>query len=152
MSRFLLPPAFGLLLQSLPEGGFMVILLASSLGHHALVLDRINAQTVSLKLSSPEGGFFSEAVRVPLPRDGDSAGYSVVNTSVSRLVGISKKASRMHHKPFEQTLAQLWTAIVKPVIGVLGLKVYTCSVFIVSILIKTSRRTQNDDVRDFGGA
>jgi hypothetical protein len=38
MSRFLLPPTFPSLVQSLPDG-FFVFLNISELGHHALVLD-----------------------------------------------------------------------------------------------------------------
>jgi tetratricopeptide (TPR) repeat protein len=133
MSRFLLPPAFFSLVQSLPEGGAFVILVASSLGHRALVLDRINAQTTSLELLPPGDGFLSEAVRVSLPRDGDSEEGLSVDATVSRLLGVSKKASRAQHKPFDQTLAQLWASIVKPVIGVLGLKVCLCGVIMCPI-------------------
>jgi hypothetical protein len=100
----------------------------------ALVLDRINTQTTSLELFPPEDGFLSKAVRVSLPRDGNSDGDFAVDVNVSRLLGVSKKSSRAQHKPFDQTLAQLWASIVKPVIGVLGLKVCLCGVIVPYIL------------------
>jgi tetratricopeptide (TPR) repeat protein len=128
MSRFMLPPAFSSLVLSLPDEGFVVLLVTSYLGHHALVLDRVRGQTSSLELFPPEGGFFSEAVRVSLPRDGGSELHHTEDTDVSRAFGVSKRANRLPKEPLNQTLAQLWTLIVKPVIGMLGLKVCLCSV------------------------
>jgi hypothetical protein len=125
MSRFLLPSAFSSLVQSLPESGFVVLLVASDLGHRALVLDRVNGNTASLELVPPEGGFFSEAVKVTLPRDADSK-CSMKYTNLSRPFGVSGRTKRIRTEPLNQTLAQLWTLIVKPVIEVLGLKVCSC--------------------------
>jgi hypothetical protein len=122
MSRFLLPPAFSSLVQSLPETGFVVVLVTSELGHRALVLDRAQAYTASLELFPPEGGFFSESIRVSLPRDGDAGAHITEDANVSRAFGISKKANRMPKETLDQTLAQLWTLVVKPVTGVLRLK------------------------------
>jgi tetratricopeptide (TPR) repeat protein len=126
MSRFLLPPAFSLLVQSLPKKGFVVVLVASNLGHRALVFDCSKAKTHSLELSPPQGGFFSEAVRVTMPRDGDAGVLTAEDTQVSRAFGISKKADRKSIEPLNQTLAQLWTLIAKPVIAALRLKVCSC--------------------------
>jgi tetratricopeptide (TPR) repeat protein len=125
MSRFLFPPAFSSLVQSLPEIGFVVILVASDLGHRALVLNRANGNTASLELVPPEGGFFSDAVKVTLPRDADSR-YSMEDTNVSRPFGFSGRTKRTPTDPFNRTLAQVWTLIVKPVIKALGLKVCSC--------------------------
>jgi tetratricopeptide (TPR) repeat protein len=120
MSRFLMPPAFSSLVQSLPETGFVVVLVASKLGHHALVLDRTKTAAMSIRLNPPERGFFSEAVRGALPRDG---GSRPPPEDVSRAFGISKKARKSPKEPFEEMLVQLWTLIVKPVIDLLSLKV-----------------------------
>jgi hypothetical protein len=123
MSRFLLPPAFATPVQSLPEKGFVVVLVVSNLGHRALVSDRAQNQATSLQLFPPTGGFFTDTVQVSLPRDSDSEVHSTDNTSVSRVFGISKKANRTTKEPLNQTLAQLWTLIAKPVISAFDLKV-----------------------------
>jgi tetratricopeptide (TPR) repeat protein len=120
MSRFLLPPAFSSLVQSLPESGFVVILVASDLDHRALVLNRAQGVVASLGIVPPEGGFFSEAVRVSLPRDGDP---DTEDKNVIRLMGTSGRAKRMPKEPLDQTLAQLWLLIVKPVVDKLNLRV-----------------------------
>jgi tetratricopeptide (TPR) repeat protein len=122
MSRFLLPPAFSSLVQSLPEVGFIVILVASDLGHRALVLDRAGGNTSSLELVPPEGGFFSQEVKNTLPRDANPK-HSMEHTNVSRPFGISGRTKQTETDPLNRTLAQLWTLIVWPVIEVLGLKV-----------------------------
>jgi hypothetical protein len=120
MSRFLLPPAFSSLVQSLPDSGLVVVLVASDSGHRALVLNRAQGVVASLGIVPPEGGFFSEAVRVSLPRDG---GPLTEDKNVIRLMGTSGRAKRMPKEPLDQTLAQLWTLIVKPVIDKLNLQV-----------------------------
>jgi tetratricopeptide (TPR) repeat protein len=132
MSRFLLPPAFSSLVQSLPESGFVVVLVASDLGHRALVLNRAQGVAVSLEIVPPEGGFFTEAVRVSLPRDG---GPDTEDKNVIRLMGTSGRAKRMPKEPLDQTLAQLWTLIVKPVVDKLNLQVSQHSVFKLFILM-----------------
>jgi hypothetical protein len=126
MGRFLLPPAFSSLVQSLPEAGLVVILLASSLGHHALVLNRAESQAKSIALIAPQSGGFSEAFRATLPRDGNSDSHASGATSVFRPMSVSKKALKKPHRPLEDMLAQLWTLIVKPVVGVLNLQVCPC--------------------------
>jgi hypothetical protein len=132
MSRFLLPPAFSSLVQSLPESGFVVLLVASDLGHRALVLNRAHGVVASLGIVPPEGGFFSEAVRVSLPRDG---GPDTEDKNVIRLMGTSGRAKRMPKDPLDQTLAQLWTLIVKPVVDKLNLQVSQNSVLKSFILM-----------------
>jgi tetratricopeptide (TPR) repeat protein len=129
MSRFLLPPAFSSLVQSLPESGFVVVLVASDLGHRALVLNRAQGVVASLGIVPPEGGFFSKAVRVSLPRDGGE------DKNVTRLMGTSGRPKRMPKEPLDQTLAQLWTLIVKPVVDKLYLQVSQNGVFKSFILI-----------------
>jgi tetratricopeptide (TPR) repeat protein len=132
MSRFLLPPAFSSLLQSLPESGFVVVLIASDLGHRALVLNRAQGVVASLGMVPPKGGFFSEAVRVSLPRDG---GPHTEDKNIFRPMGISGRAKPMPKESLDQTLAQLWTLIVKPVVDKLNLRVSQNGVFKSFILI-----------------
>jgi tetratricopeptide (TPR) repeat protein len=134
MSRFLQPPAFASLVQSLPESGFVVVLVASNLGHRALVLDRAGVQSTSLELFPPEGGFYSDTIRVSLPRDGDVKLYPTEDPDVSRQIGFSRKTERKRYTPLDQTLAQLWISIVKPVIDVLGIKVCSAGVSTSCIL------------------
>jgi tetratricopeptide (TPR) repeat protein len=148
MSRFLLPPAFSSLVQSLPAQGFVVLLVASNLGHHALVLNRAKGLTANVELSPPEGGFSSKTVRASLPRDGHT---SVDDASASRLLGISGKARRVPKEPLDQTLAQLWTLIVKPVIDVLGLEVCSCNAALSGELIQNFRGLQVQTVPVSGG-
>jgi tetratricopeptide (TPR) repeat protein len=123
LSRFLLPPAFSVLLQSLPKTGFVVILVASKLGYHALVLNGGAARAESITLPPPEGGFFSDAVYDSLPRDGGSEVCSSVKKDVSRLIGISKKNATKPRNLLDATLVQIWMSTVKPVIDILSLKV-----------------------------
>jgi tetratricopeptide (TPR) repeat protein len=125
MSRFLLPPAFSSLVQSLPGVGFVVILVASHLGHCALVLNRASGNTASFELLTPKGGFFSAEVKDSLPRDAKPK-HPMEYTNVSRPFGISGRKKRIPTDPLNRTLAQLWALIVKPVIEVLGLKVCPC--------------------------
>jgi tetratricopeptide (TPR) repeat protein len=147
MSRFLLPPMFSSLVQSMPETGFVIVLVASSLGHRALVLSRTQDQTVSLELFPPKGGFASVSVRGSLPRGGESAVLSAENTNVSRGIRISKGT----RDSLGDTLAQLWMSIVKPVIDVLGLKVCSYIVLASHILTWMSRLPQALTVPASGG-
>jgi tetratricopeptide (TPR) repeat protein len=114
MSRFLLPPAFDLLVQSLPETGFVVMLVASALGHYALVLNRAAAEVKHVTLATPPGGGFSRTFRAALPRDGGQEPASPEDIDI---------AHSMSRDLCEEMLAQLWTLVVKPVVGLLKLKV-----------------------------
>jgi tetratricopeptide (TPR) repeat protein len=122
--RFLRPPEFSTLVQSLnlPPKSFTVIIVASALGHHALVLDRAAGRANSIVLAPPEGGFFSEVVRASLPRDGGIKADLNEEDYVSRPAMLSRKAGRKPHT-LQDTLLQLWTTIAKPVIDLLGMEV-----------------------------
>jgi tetratricopeptide (TPR) repeat protein len=128
MSRFMQPPTFSTLVQGLPEAGFVVLLVASELGYHALVINRAagaSTQPKSITLAPPQGGFFSEAVRETMPRDGGSGDHLSRNPYTSRAFGVSKK-NNQSREPIDATLEQLWISIVKPIIDVLGLEVCYC--------------------------
>jgi tetratricopeptide (TPR) repeat protein len=148
MSRFLLPPAFFSLVQSLPESGFVVVLVTSDLGHRTLVLNRAQGVVASLGIAPPEGGFFSEAVRVSLPRDG---GAHTEDKNISRSIGVSGKAKQVPKEPLDQTLAHLWTLIVKPVIDKLNLQASQSGVFTSFKLTRKHRRRQGSTVPVSGG-
>jgi tetratricopeptide (TPR) repeat protein len=148
LSHFLLPPAFSSLVQSLPETGFVVILVTSKLSHYALVLDRTNARTTSLELFPPEGGFLSEVVQASLPRDSNA---STQDKTASRAFGISKKANRRQHEPLDLVLAQLWISIVKPVIDVITVEVGSSGNYFGYTLTFDFRRPQGSSVRVYGG-
>jgi hypothetical protein len=124
LERFLMPPAFSVLVQSLPPNGFVVMLVASGLGHHALLLNRDTGQATNIELTSPPGGYASEPIRTSLPRDGvvDAADAEDIETT-SRVIGVSKNARRKPREPLYTTLALLWTSIVAPVINALKLQV-----------------------------
>jgi hypothetical protein len=122
-TRFLLPPAFSTLLQSLPEKGFVVMLVASSLGYHALVLSRAETQVKHVRLATPPGGTFSQAFRAVLPRDGDQELSPANEIHVARTLGVSRRIHKKPRDPFDMMLEQLWMLIVKPVVDLLNLKV-----------------------------
>jgi tetratricopeptide (TPR) repeat protein len=127
MERFLLPPAFSSLLQSLPSTGFVVMLIDSQHGHRALLMERSNTRAMSIELSSPAGGFLSKAVQASLPRDGAARPLFSLDAQTVRAFGISKSRMRIKNskacEPLENTLAEIWTTIVKPVIVALRLQV-----------------------------
>jgi hypothetical protein len=64
----LLPAALNSLVNGLPDG-FVVVLKASNLGHHALLLHKTDDVAVSPELSPPSMGFDFAALRARLPRD-----------------------------------------------------------------------------------
>jgi tetratricopeptide (TPR) repeat protein len=123
MGRFLLPPAFSLLVQSLPEG-FVVFLNVSELGNHALILNGSTKSVHSLPLKLPARivGTTRKAVKKKISHsrdndDGLSAGDSVQSVAEQFRAGIRERAT------FEDSLADLWVYIVRPIIDLLQLKV-----------------------------
>jgi hypothetical protein len=126
LERFLMPPAFALLIQSLPSKGFVVMLVASRLGHHALLLNRDAGQAQSIELTSPSDGYGSKPIQDSLPRDGVVGVADAEDSETSsRPIGVSKDARRKPptREQLYTTLALLWTLIVAPVINALKLQV-----------------------------
>jgi tetratricopeptide (TPR) repeat protein len=117
LDRFLLPPAFGALFGSLPDG-FVVILNASRLAHHALLLHRATGLATSLALKLSGTDFDSEKLRDQLPRD---------MASVSKQEGENEtrglRRTGSSTRCFEDVLALLWTSAVQPVLDELRLNV-----------------------------
>jgi tetratricopeptide (TPR) repeat protein len=114
LDRFLLAPAFDALIGALPAG-FVVLVNASKLGYHALLLHKDTSHATSLELQPPRTGFDSAALRSHLPRDASS------NTREGETRAMRKDIGR--GGSFLNTLAVLWTSIVQPVLKQLGLQV-----------------------------
>jgi tetratricopeptide (TPR) repeat protein len=122
LDRFLMPPAFSAIMASLPDG-YVVIVNASRLGHHALILHRATDQVVSLELKPPRGGFDFALARAHLPRDGSVSLDAADGGTDYDSRGMRLVASKTEVDSFDAMLALLWTSIVQPVISALGLEV-----------------------------
>jgi hypothetical protein len=117
LSRFLLPPAFDSLVSALPDG-YVIILNASRLGHHALLLHRALMLTECLSLRPPPDSFEFSALRTQLPRDA----HARVDASREHV----QRAMRLNHGPSvrcEDLLSTLWETIAFPILTKLGLQV-----------------------------
>jgi hypothetical protein len=118
LERFLLPPSFQGLMSALPNG-FVVIVNASKLGHHALMLHGLTGIAVSLKLHDSRLGLPSVIMmKAQLPRDmSESAGESPCHEQRTMRLDSGQKTS------LEDVLALLWSSIAQPIIRKLGLQV-----------------------------
>jgi tetratricopeptide (TPR) repeat protein len=114
LDRFLLPPAFDALVGALPDG-FVVIVNASKLGYHALLLHRNIGTAQSLALQPPSTGFDSVALRSHVPRD---LGFDMREEGYRAMRKDSGQGGS-----FMNVLTVLWTTIVHPVITQLGIQV-----------------------------
>jgi tetratricopeptide (TPR) repeat protein len=118
LERFLMPAAFDSILAALPEG-HIVVVNASQLGHHALLLNRACRTAMALTLRSPRAGFDSAFLRTQLPRD--------MTPSVSTNHFNGTRAMRLDTghvaRSLESMLALLWTSIVEPVFSKMNLQV-----------------------------
>jgi tetratricopeptide (TPR) repeat protein len=114
LDRFLLPPAFDALVGALPDG-LVVLVNASRLGYHALLLHRNISMAQSLKLQPPPTGFDSAALRSHLPRD---LGLDMREGDHRAMRKDSGQGGS-----FLSVLTVLWTTIVHPVITQLGIQV-----------------------------
>jgi tetratricopeptide (TPR) repeat protein len=119
LHRFLMPAAFDTLLQTLPDG-FVIIINASPLECHALLLTRDGAVPEILELPVSQSLVLETSImRASLPRDAD---YTVHSTFTdSRAMRLSKVGPQ----DLEDLLATLWTAVVGPIVHRLGLQVST---------------------------
>jgi tetratricopeptide (TPR) repeat protein len=117
LDRFLLLPAFDALFGSLPDG-FVVIVNASRLGHHALLLHRTTGLANSLALKPFRAGFDGASLGAQLPRDMASAPERD-DDNETRAIRIKSGKIRC----FEDVLSLLWTSVVQPIFNALGLNV-----------------------------
>jgi tetratricopeptide (TPR) repeat protein len=128
MERFLMPPAFTSLAQSLPEG-FVVLLNIAELGDYALIMDG-SARSVSslvLKLPPRLSGIKRKAAQRDSLRDYTAAEVEVSDDELSATATEEEEPHRLGNQreraTLEDSFADLWVSIVKPVIDVLKLKV-----------------------------
>jgi tetratricopeptide (TPR) repeat protein len=122
LDRFLMPPAFSAIMASLPDG-YVVIVNASRLGHHALILHRAADQVISLELKPRRGGFDFALARAHLPRDGSVSLDAADGGTDYDSRGMRLVASKPDVDSFDAMLTLLWTSIVQPVISAVGLEV-----------------------------
>jgi hypothetical protein len=114
LDRFLLPPTFDSLVGALPKG-FVVVVNASKLGYHALLVNGDRRLVTSLTLQPPPTGLDSATIQSHLPRDLSSEPHGISTRAMRKVDG--RGGSIL------DVLAVLWTAIVGPVIRELGLQV-----------------------------
>jgi tetratricopeptide (TPR) repeat protein len=116
-TRFLMPSAFASLYSGLPDG-FVVIINASKLSHHALLLHKVTGLATSLKLQSPSTCLNWTNLRARLPRDVDAQSEQEYK-STSRAMRLDNTRA----DSLEQVLSQLWTGMVQSILRMLGLEV-----------------------------
>jgi hypothetical protein len=117
LDRFLSPPAFDALLSSLPDG-FVVIVNASKLGHHALLLHRATGLASSLALKLFRTSFDCAKLRNQLPRD-----MSSVTEQGSEDETRAMRKDEGRARCFDNVLTLLWTSVVQLVLDELRLSV-----------------------------
>jgi hypothetical protein len=117
LDRFLLPPPFNALLSALPCG-FVVIVNASYLGYHALLLHRVTGLATSLALKPLAAKINSADLQFHLPRDMGS-------NDTLEIRAMRKDSGRSGS--FLDLLSTLWTSVVQPIISQLGLQVRSTS-------------------------
>jgi tetratricopeptide (TPR) repeat protein len=128
LNRFLLPPAFDVLFGSLPDG-FVVIVNASKLAPHALLLHQATRLATSLVLKPFRASLYSAELRTQLPRHPVSVSENNGEnwTRAMRLDGGRTGC-------LEDVLSYLWTSTVQPILDMLGLNVSVQSIalFLIS--------------------
>jgi tetratricopeptide (TPR) repeat protein len=117
LDRFLLPHAFDSIFSSLPDG-YVVIVNASKLGHHALLLHRATGLATSLALTLFRTSFDCAKLRNQLPRDMRS-----VNEQGSEDETRAMRKDEGRARCFDAVLSLLWTSVVQPVLDELRLSV-----------------------------
>jgi hypothetical protein len=145
-NRFLLSPSLSELATFLPPNGYFVTLVDSGPVYVAYIVHGRTGDTESIQLKPPPAGFLSAAMTSSLPRGVDVRSQHLDKRGEDALISpqyaspvddserdtamlpveldergmlVSKRAVRH----FEDTLADLWMFIVKPVIDSLGLQV-----------------------------
>jgi tetratricopeptide (TPR) repeat protein len=117
LDRFLLPPAFDALFGSLPNG-FVAIVNASKLGHHALLLHRATGVVTCLALRPFRTGFDFATLRAQLPRD-----MSIIPEHHGEIKARAMRVDKGGVDDLEDVLSTLWASVVQPVLEALGLNV-----------------------------
>jgi hypothetical protein len=118
LARFLMPPAFDTLVAALPDG-FVVMVNASALGHHALLLHRLTQLSASLELKPPHMDFKDIVSRIP--RDMEALQRMHDSDDITRAA--MNVSGRRIRNQFHDALASAWASIVEPILSKLSLKV-----------------------------
>jgi hypothetical protein len=96
LERFLMPAAYDTLMQVLPAG-YVMILITSKLGYHALLLNGITQSAKSLTLSAPKRGLLPDKVLAAIPRGLERVSEPEERSSedprAQRAFNVSKKAA-----------------------------------------------------------
>jgi hypothetical protein len=118
LARFLMPAAFSDLVSALP-GGYVVILNSSTLGQHALLLNRATGLATSLELQACHREFDSDTIRSQVDRNAlrEENNESVWDDTRAMKLSMGRLRS------LDDTLALLWNTIVRPVFEKLHIEV-----------------------------
>jgi tetratricopeptide (TPR) repeat protein len=130
---FLMPPSFDALMQTLPEG-YVILLVVSALGCDALLLNGPAGIAQSIRLTLIHGTFNAAAIRSRLPRDANSRDVNEDIADEFRAMRVSSK----RHEGLEGILASMWSSVVHPIVQALALKVRIGSA-LYAVLAQTSR-------------
>jgi hypothetical protein len=120
LSRFLLPALFVSLMSALPDG-FVVILNASSIANHALLLHKPSNLAESLTFDLPRTRFNYASLRAHLPRDMGLESGPRQASDAMRAMRLNSGLTTL--SSLDDALAVLWTFIVGPVLSKLKLEV-----------------------------
>jgi hypothetical protein len=118
LARFLMPAAFSDLISALPDG-YVVILNSSTLGQHALLLNRATGLATSLELQACHKEFDSDTIRSQVDRNAVCEENNESIWDDTRAM----KLSVVRLRSLDDTLALLWHSIVRPVVEELHLEV-----------------------------
>jgi hypothetical protein len=129
LERFLMLPAFTSIVQSIPKG-FVVLLNVSELGYHALIMDGCARSVFSVSLNLPARivGSKRNEVQHSLSRGAKTA-ESEVSDDEPFAIGEKEEGARASGvrerviRTFEDSLADLWIFVVRPVIDAVQLNV-----------------------------
>jgi enoyl-CoA hydratase/carnithine racemase len=131
MERFLLPATFASMVQALPDG-FVVLLNVSEFGYHALVLNGARSvHSLPLQLPKRVVGKGRRIIQQQSSRDNSTGKDEILEGASEQFDAQSveeeetRAGIRDQISTFEDTLADLWMCIVKPIIDLLKLKVRT---------------------------
>jgi tetratricopeptide (TPR) repeat protein len=147
LERFLMPPSFDALMQTLPEG-HVILLVVSSLGCDVLLLNGPAGIAKSIRLTLPLSTFNATSIRSRLPRDANIKEEAQDTTEAFRAMRLSTK----RHEGLEGMLASIWSNVVHPIVKALALAVR----IILTLLVVSAQPARSPLRRGadpvFGGA
>jgi tetratricopeptide (TPR) repeat protein len=145
--RFLMPPSFDALMQTLPEG-YVIFLVVSVLGCDVLLLNGPADIAKSIRLTLPLSTFSAASIRSRLPRDANIKDVAQDTTEEFRAMRLSTK----RHEGLEGMLASIWSSVVHPIVNALALRVRMSPTLLVVSAQPTRSPLRRGDDPVFGGA